>query len=211
MHEITINLTEEQDKFLKLFAKNHYPNAKDNLCTSQPIHIVQSYNPHYIPFGEDTAEYFDGDDLRYCWDHDYKLWFKSDIEAIKGWYGYYDDSEKCPIQIKPYSEVEYTDMLDITGEEVNISNYDDYFKAYGIEWVVMSWEKEEWKDIAFFFILEEAKRYMKYQSHNLKSPRTYTYHAGYANEGEYHHFWELLFDIGKQLNSRMQHEFLEVI
>jgi len=199
MAKITVSLTDEQEKFLKLFVKNHYPNAKDNLCTSQPIHVVQSYNPHYIPYAEDTAEYFDSDDLRFCWDtDDYSDWFKSDVEAIKSYYDYRD--EVCPIMIKPFNQVEFSEMIKVDGNDIHVTDYDDYFRAYGIENMIMAWEHEEWKDIAYFFILEEARKYIKYQSHNLKSPRTYTLHGGYGNIGEYHHFWELLFGIGKQLN-----------
>ncbi|KLU66736.1 hypothetical protein DEAC_c14040 [Desulfosporosinus acididurans] len=201
MAKITINLTDEQEKFLKLFSKNHYPGAHDNVCTPQPIHVVQSYNPSYVPFGEDTAEYYDSDDLRFCWDSEYGMWFKSDIEAIKGWYDYHN--EECPIPIEPFSQLEFEEIEDVTGQEVQILDYKDYFKAYGIEWIAMAWELEDWKDIAYFFILEEAKRYMDYQSHNLKKPRTYTLHGGYSNKGEYHHFWQLLYDIGKELNDQM--------
>jgi hypothetical protein len=126
------------------------------------------------------------------------LWLKSDIEAIKSFYDYRD--EICPIPIKPFSQIESKDINDLSGNEVYILNYDDYFKAYGIENMTMAWEREEWKDIAYFFILEEARKYIKYQSHNLKKPRTYTLHCGYGNVGEYHHFWELLFGLGKMLN-----------
>jgi hypothetical protein len=116
MPEITISLTEEQEKFLKLFAQNHYPGAKDNVCTNNPLHLVQTREERVV-------------------DPDY------------------DEPDKI-----------------------------------------------KYRTVAIFFILEEAKKYIKYQGHNLSNPRTYTVSAGYSNKGEYHHFWELLFDMGKRLN-----------
>ncbi len=40
---------------------------------------------------------------------------------------------------------------------------------------------------------------MKYKSHNLCEPRTYTVHCGYGNAGEYEHFFDLLMSMGQQL------------
>ncbi|HOV79879.1 MAG TPA: hypothetical protein PK728_07180 [Bacillota bacterium] len=42
MNEVTITLTEEQERFLKLFATNHYEGAPDNLATHHPLFIVKS-------------------------------------------------------------------------------------------------------------------------------------------------------------------------
>lgn len=39
--QITIDLTEEQENFLKEFAAKYYPNSRDNVLTSKPIHLVQ--------------------------------------------------------------------------------------------------------------------------------------------------------------------------
>ncbi|MED3550166.1 hypothetical protein [Cytobacillus praedii] len=64
----------------------------------------------------------------------------------------------------------------------------------------MAWKKHYWEKVAFFFIRDEAKRYMKYQKHNLNEPRVYTYSAGYANYGDFVPFRELLLSIGQQLN-----------
>jgi hypothetical protein len=105
---------------------------------------------------------------------------------------------------RPISEAYAMDrFVDVTGEEWVIVDEDDYFEAYGIE-------KQKYckvhtayyyETVAVFFILDEARNYLKYQGHNLTNPRTYTIGAGYANKGEYHHFWELLFSIGQQLNT----------
>jgi hypothetical protein len=118
MTTITIELTEQQKHFLKLFAANHYPGAEDNLATHKPMHVVQTDN-------------------------------------------------------RPYVDPEFKDLVP------NVPQY---------------------RNVAYFFILEEAKRYMQYQGHNLISPRTYTFSSGYDNRGEYEHFWDLLLAIGKMLN-----------
>lgn len=86
------------------------------------------------------------------------------------------------------------EFIDVNGEEQVILDENDYLRAYGID------EKSYYKvhtcnyyrTKAIFFILDEAKKYIKYRGHNLTNPRTYTVGAGYANKGEYHHFWELL-------------------
>lgn len=104
MREITIKITEEQEKSLKLFAAKHHEGAPDNLATRHPLFIVQSR------------------------------------------------------------------------------------------------KDDEYRNVAYFFILEEARKYTKYQSHNLVAPKIYGEWAGYSNDGEYHHFYTLLLSIGKQLN-----------
>ncbi|QQP10830.1 hypothetical protein FJQ98_16420 [Lysinibacillus agricola] len=48
--------------------------------------------------------------------------------------------------------------------------------------------------------VDEAKRYIEYQRHNLRKPRTYTYSAGYSNYGDFVPFRNLLLQMGEQLN-----------
>lgn len=54
--------------------------------------------------------------------------------------------------------------------------------------------------IAYFLTRAEAERYVKYQSHNLKEPRVYTRHYGYANSGDLQCLYKLLLRMGQQLN-----------
>lgn len=110
--KVEIELTSEQERFLKLFAANHYPGAPDNLATNRPIHVVQ--------------------------------------------------------------------------KRASYENEDG----------VMVWD---WENVAFFFILSEAKKYLQYQRHNLKRARTFSYSPGYGNCGEYEHFYRLLFSLGQKL------------
>ena len=123
---LTIEVTEKQAEFLKQFADNHYPGAKDNLGTHNPIHVVQSY-----------------------------------VES---------PCKDCP---------DFTTCAPECGVQ------DD---------------EGEYKNVAYFFTLKNAKEYIKYQGHNLYKPRTYSYSPGYDNRGEYDHFYDLLISIGRQLN-----------
>jgi hypothetical protein len=207
MKKITVQITDEQEKFLKLFAANHYPGAKDNLATHHPIHIVQTKRIRHIPYSPDIADFYDHLPLVFTYNtDDYQLWFKNEEELVKQYYE--DRGEDPPIPVKPFGEIQYTEVHDKDGNAVWICDYSDYFEVYGVEPVVFAWEEEDYEDVAFFFILEEARRYIKYQGHNLKEPRTYTYDAGYSNEGEYHHFWDLLFKLGEQLNAESKSENL---
>lgn len=198
MKEITISITPEQEKFLKLFAAKHHPGADDNLATHNPIHVVQKRRYRQIPYSLDLEEYYDDLPLQFAYGWDYDTWFDSEVELIQA---YYEDRDEEPqVPIRPFKEMDYKDVKGKDGKTIFITDYCSYFKAYGIEGVAIAWQDYDYEDVAFFFILEEARRYMKYQSHNLKEPRTYTFSAGYANDGEYHHFWELLFSIGERLN-----------
>ena len=193
MSKITIDLTEQQERFLKEFAAKQYEGSEDNVLTVAPLHLVQTRREKVI-----NEEYGNTDIIKYYvpdWNEDYET-AEELIEA------YYED-EECPIPIVNYDEA-YADnnFKDIGGEECCITNEEDYFNAYGIgEDFYNRVAIEYYYDtVAVCFILDQAKAYMKYQGHNLCHPRTYTIGGGYANSGEYNHFWKLLFDIGEKLN-----------
>ena len=57
----------------------------------------------------------------------------------------------------------------------------------------------QWRPVAYFLTRTEAERYCQYQSHNLKTPRIYTAHCGYGNNGDLKHLSQLLLKIGKTL------------
>ena len=57
----------------------------------------------------------------------------------------------------------------------------------------------QWRPAAYFLTRAEAERYCQYQSHNLKTPRIYTAHCGYSNDGDLKHLSQLLLRIGKTL------------
>ncbi|WP_283747657.1 hypothetical protein [Bacillus thuringiensis] len=54
-------------------------------------------------------------------------------------------------------------------------------------------------DKANFFIKPQAEDYMEYQAHNLNEPRIYAKGPGYANDGDFIPFRNLLFSIGSEL------------
>lgn len=185
MRTITIELTEEQEKFLKEFALKQGPNSKDNVCTDRPIHLVQTQRERVVDPAFDEP-----DATKYVLpDRDYAEYASAE-ELVKAFY----EDKDCPISIVSFDEAYQMDRcIDIHGEEQVIVDEDDYLEAYGIT-------KEKYYKVnigyyydavAVFFILDRAKEYLKYQSHNLEKPRTYTIGAGYANKGEYHHFWGL--------------------
>lgn len=195
MREITIRLTEEQEKYLKLFASKHYSGSVDNLCTNQPLHLVQTQTERVV-----DPDYEEPDKVSYCvpdWAEDYETM----QELIKAYYEY--QGEECPIEIVDYDEAyEADEFIGADGEEWVITDEDDYLSAYGIpeDFYYKQNICFDYRTEAVFFILDEARKYKEYQGHNLTNPRTYTIGAGYANNGEYHHFWELLFGIGEKLN-----------
>jgi len=199
MKEIKINLTKKQESFLKEFAEKHHEGAHDNHCTCDPLHIVETKRYNYIPYSSDLTGYYDDDTLTFTYDQDYEVWWNDETELIKD---YYIDckEEDCPIEIKPFKEVSYTNFTGVDGEEDLITEWHEYFEAYGIKWHAMAWREYHWEKAAFFFIRDEAKRYIEYQRHNLREPRVYTYSPGYANYGDFVPFRDLLMSIGKQLN-----------
>ncbi|CDQ41925.1 hypothetical protein [Virgibacillus salexigens] len=199
MKDLTISISEEQEKFLKQFASKQYSGADDNLITADPFHAVETKQYKYIPYSSDITEFYEDLPLVFTSDDEYDAWFEDETELIRDWYD--SRGEDCPIEIKSFSEVDGEEILTADGQEKLIIDYDDYFEAYDIELRAIAWKDYEWKYVASFFILDEAKRYMKYQSHNLCEPRTYTWHPGYQNQGDFVPFRNLLMKIGTQLNN----------
>lgn len=202
MSNITIALTPAQEKFLKLFAERHYPGAFDNLATDIPIHVVQNTEIIYIPVNEDYAE-DETESVVFSstmFSNDEK--FKSPEDLVTA---YYKD-EQSPIKIRTYKETKDKPIIGVDGETHYIYSYAKYFGAYGIEAYGIDYVYKSMHDVAFFFILNEAQRYIEYQAHNLKEPRIFSFAPGYGNEGEYRHFYELLRNIGTILLEQDSHE-----
>lgn len=204
MKQVTVSLTEAQEKFLKEFAEKQYDGAKENVATVSPIHVVENKRFSYIPYSSEIKDHFDELPLTFTSDEDYECWHDDEIELIKDWYE--NREEECPIEIKPFSEVYRKGITGIDGEEEVICDYHEYFEVYGVKVHAIAWKKEEWEPTAFFFIRDEAKRYIKYQAHNLKQPRIYTYAPGYANYGDFVPFRDLLLSLGKQLTEKEEVE-----
>lgn len=197
--QITVELTDQQEKFLKEFAQKQHNGAEDNRYTGNAFHVVENKRYKYLPYHEDLEDYFTHLPLVFTTDHDYDYWYEDEVELVKEWY-LYGSRGDCPIEIKPFNEIRDGYFVTIEEEKEYISTWNDYFKAYGIEILAMAWKDIYWEQVAFFFILDEAKSYMEYQKHNLREPRVYTYSAGYANQGDFVPFRNLLLKMGEQLN-----------
>lgn len=199
MKEITLALTERQENFLKEFAEKQYDGAKDNVFTETPIHTVQSKVERYIPYHEDLMDYFGGEKIKYSACDSYEIWFESLEDLIMDFF-----EDEPPIPYVSYEAVEHGTMIDVMGQEQEICSEKDYLAAYGITMTGKTWIIDEWKDVAWFFIRDEAKRYIEYQRHNLHAPRVYTHSLGYSNRGDMPEFREMLLTIGQSLNKEEQ-------
>lgn len=191
--KIEVELTEQQVKFLKEFAVKQAPGSDDNRCTSMPIHSVQTRRERVT-----DCEIEDADKIMYIEADNPEYDYESIEEVVKSYY----ENDKCPIEIVSFDKAYHTrDFKDINGEDICIFDEKDYFEAYGIpdDYCYKVSIVYEYEPVAFFFILDEAKRYIDYQGHNLNNPRTFTYGPGYSNCGDYEHFYRLLMQIGMKL------------
>lgn len=199
--EITFSITSQQELFLKRFAENHYPGAYDNHCTAYPIHFVENKRYHHIPYSEDIKWAYEDEPLVFTFDSDYEHWQNSEVETVREFYEC--SGEDCSIEIKHFTELDCKDVTSVSGKEIFVTNYNDYFEVYGVKLQAMAWQKEYYEKTALFFVREEAEKYVKYQAHNLNEPRIYTYSSGYANKGDYTHFWDLLMSVGTKLREEV--------
>ena len=190
--KIEIEINEKQARFLKMFAEKQYPGSDDNHYTHMPIHVVEVEDDVYF---EADSEY--GDDVCFFLGEDHEKYDKEN-EVVEAYYEMRD--KECPIEIMPYEKAyAKTEFIGTDGKEHIIVNYEDYFRAYGVEYINVCCYVKKYRPVAFFFIHEEAKRYIQYQRHNLTRPRVYTYSPGYSNCGDYEPFWELLMNLGMKL------------
>jgi|AGTN01.1.fsa_nt_gi hypothetical protein len=175
---MNIELTETERKFLAEFAAKQHEGAKGNVGTRTPIHVVERERKVFV---EDSSTEVWVDD-----DNNYEAYesFEDLISARRR------DGQSLP-------EYEDGSIDAVLGVWINSEAH--YCKIYGINArhgrYVSSWEP-----IAFFLILDEAKRYKNgYQAHNCGDCRIYTYGLGYSNRGDMPVFRELLMRMGRQL------------
>lgn len=188
--EITLNLNKTQIDFLKEFAANHYPGAKDNELTDRPLHLVQTKSYEYVR-GSDQGEY------------DVFIDENGDFEPIR------DPEDVVVIHGKYEDETDIVDYETAYKNGINgriICDVSDYFAYYDVpDSIAVYSAKETYKTVACFFIRKQARNYMYSQAHNLNKPRIFSVHRGYANDNryEYEHFYDLLLMIGNQLNDKV--------
>ena len=196
---MNIKVTEKQKKLLEQFAMNQYPGAHDNLCTCKPIHVVQIRQYHYVENSSNI--YGDIDSIVYIDQKaDEREEYDSVNELIADYYKY--NSVKSSIPVVAFKDICNTFFEGFDEDNYYINDYADYISAYGLSnkiEVIEIVKQLYWDDVAYFFTLAEAKRYINYQKHNLgRNPRTYTKSGGYSNCGDYEPFWNLLFKIGNK-------------
>lgn len=174
MH-ITVELTEQERKFLAELAAKQYEGAPDNLGTRTPIHIVERIEKEFVEDNSDEA-FLDVD---------------NDYQEYESWGALIDARRARGENLPEYEDVEY--------EHVNgvwINSLADYCKAYHIN-AYSGRYITSYHPVAFFFVRDEAVRYRDgYQAHNCGNCRIYTYSPGYANEGDFPVFRELLMKMG---------------
>ncbi len=199
---INIDITEKQAEFLKQFAANQYEGSKDNLATNKPLHLVQTETISYMHDGGgngsfDVDQYIGSDACLHPNNKDECFKFENEMDLVFA-YGSYD----IPDEVLSYNEA--YDASDVNG--VVITDMRSYFEAYGInpDDVEILSAVKSYRTVAYFFILENAREYIKYQAHNLNNPRTYTVDMGYDNRGEYESFFDLLMTIGQSLIENSQ-------
>lgn len=176
-----INLTEKERDFLTEFAAKQYEGSPDNLGTTTPIHVVERLRREFVCDGSDEA------------------WF--DWEYGGAEYEYLDEliaerRERHGEDIPTFGEAEFEEFNGVT-----VYNEEDYIKAFNLN--VSSGRYVTWHEpIAFFLILDEARRYRDdYQKHNCDDCRIFTRSLGYDNRGDLPTFRSLLLRMGKTITA----------
>lgn len=180
MSQITIELTEQQENFLKKFATKQALGSKDNCGTYNPIHVVEDVLYHYVK----EASYYVNCEPVYIFNNDE---YDDPIEIIRNHFEM--NGLDTDYDVINQDRIDYLRML----------KPKDAFKLYDLDVTIM-YKIPHYVPRAFFFIREEAVKYMNRQKHNLHKPRVFSYSPGYSNDGDYHHFYELLMLLGEKLN-----------
>jgi hypothetical protein len=185
--QITVDVSLEQAKFLQQFLENQHEGARDNLGTRKPIHLVQTMMEETVMDGGESGEkIFIVDDYGYPS-------YKSITDFVRE-----HDANALSYEDAKYTEVNDTPIWDEKS----------YCEAYDLAWdgISIASKREVPETVAYFFTLTEAKRYMEYQKHNLRNPRTYTVGGGYGNNGDYEPFWDLLMAMAAATKEKTEKE-----
>lgn len=184
--EITIQLTPEMDMMLKSFAETQRVGGKATNDTPYAIHFVQTKRHQFIPYVDELADHFHDLPLRFTMDTRRKIWQTDERDVVEKWFDLKGEPNK---KAKSYQHLNDTMM---------VSTYEEYFEYYGLDDVQIAWKQTEWVNVAPFFTMTEAEIYVCQQEHNLVEPRIQTSGKGYANNGDYPQFWELLRLLGEK-------------
>jgi len=188
----SIQVTDEQYEMMKELS--NLRKTQDNRATRDPIWLVQTErsrvcNEEYT-YGEKTAWVIvdeGGNEL--C----SSLWsMENNIEGVKN----HIDGEDLLEELK--DEVKQIEALN---EVDDIWNIVESLPDLDLRYVCIEYYYET---IATFLTDQEAKAYIKYQSHNLTNPRTYVDYVGYSNRGYLPKLMNMLLDLkfGGEKNDR---------
>lgn len=182
--KLEIEINEKQERFLRQFAEKQHEGSEDNKGTCKPLHLVQT---KVLKYKEDGGG--NGDFDCFVNTDDYEMGGLPDERSVVLEYGIYENEEDV-ISYEEYLETFSHYENGVTG----------YFEMYGIVADIIKCSVDiEYETRAYFFTLENAREYIKYQGHNLNEPRIYTVGFGYSNKGEYEPFYDLLMSIGTKL------------
>ena len=109
MSKLTINLTEQQKHFLRMFAANHFSGSRSNVGTEKPIHFVQTQKSRVV-----DPEFDSADETKYYMIDYADDGYGSVEELVRAKY----EDEDCPINIVSFNEAySDNDFKDINGED----------------------------------------------------------------------------------------------
>lgn len=185
-----LKITKEEETMLKQYA-SVYRKERDEDLTADPIVIVEDAASVRVSQKDDY------DQKKYCLYIDEELYTDEDLsktEILSVLKHVMNELNVDPGVIdstmQEMENIIHNELLeekcDITLEDTEISIEAHYYK-------------EEWQSKAYFFTKKEARKYMKYQAHNLRNPRIFTANAGYDNRGDYPMLQKLLLRIGEEL------------
>lgn len=199
--KITIEVTAEQERFLKTFAERQKMGSEDNLMTSYPIHLVEEKVYDFIPFHDDVQYEIMGDVVYRCRhlykDNRYRGWHEKIIDCLHEYSSRYP--EKIPETILPVKDIEFYSLAE-SPTELRINKI---LAAYELDEndIEIAIRTYHWNLKNISFTLCEAKNFMRYQAHNLNEPRTYTISCSPNDQGDYKPFWDILMTMGTELLS----------
>lgn len=161
------------DNFLKILKDLRQERiTQDNWGTRNPIYLVQKR------YEEVVDEEFREVDVRRLYIFGYTEDYYPTLEDIKE--GYFREFDLPEELIDDLEKQNSLDKIYDKLHEFNCNKNSDFNKTLSFEIINLAYN---WKTIAYFLSLKEAKEYQQYQKHNLGVSRIYADYVGYSNRG----------------------------
>ena len=230
-------MNEKQCFFLKKMAALQYPGSTDNVGTRNPLHMVQQVRTFSVWRSINESDTVDDYERCVFFNQNDQQNYASPIALIASvanitseefgtdeWQKDVDDFNAKQRGDEPQL-VAYDNTYggtSIYSKDGNLLSYvtdlKEYFEFYfdrfesgvDIDDINIVEEIPYNDDVGAFFILDEAKKYMKYQAHNLNQPRTYTYGEAYGSRGDYADLRDFLMETGTDLLRRESKELIHL-